>query len=852
VIITASTSEIIQYEGLKFKVYNADFDEIYQGNLYPDLRGQVVSGGDYTDYNVDKTAHFFTGILIDNVTPVYGTYRIVGDYGTQHAETTFEVTEDVKEAKLISLNTDKRAYLPGEIVHITGRLNTGWIPAFDLEILQTGTTLSSESIGRGTLDGRVGVEKVLDAVDLVGDSSFSYDYRIPNNQERLGEYRITVTKDVGSAQTFFTVVNNPDEFVEQTDLLQFSTNKEVFNIGEHLVVIGSVLDHTVRTSFETPTVSFTFLDANGDTLQFLGCPKGSASASSDSDVAPSATTESSGLKEICTIPTNVELRGVPDLAGNFKAGMQISAFPFTPGTYTLRGDFDDGTVIRTSEFTVNQFVFLDKGTILATTDKDVYGLGEIVYLSGKVSPDAGIHDLAISIYKPDGKIPRETVKIDDKDFSFNMVYQIPPDETLTFSSQNTRSVVNSNYGVYRMSISSEFSKSDLFFKVSEDPENDVLSTEPLEVFTNKLNYEAGEKLVVSGKTTKRVQATSGAVPERINVVVKSTSFPPETIYESNLHSDSTGSFAQTYDLLVTEFKTGKYRVSVSYFDFRAETFFDVNNRYDRNSDQELAIYFELDKKEYVPGDVVHASGGTTKIITFEQFEIIILQEDEFKISCGSFYCGIGTIPVRIVQDSAGLFTYDYKIPNNLASLGNYEFIVDTDFDVTSKPFTVVETPTVIETPQVSEPETKPSKKVIEKFNRIPESEIQIIVNTKTVDFESLSPRVIQGSLFTSIRGAESDVNLKVTTESGYCIIGQEKNCEIKTSTREPGQIYKILEVDDVNYKIRYSGPDVRLEKFTILPVQDNAIIPNTILNVEIIKDDQPTRFYYKVTYNPSE
>jgi len=112
--------------------------------------------------------------------------------------------------------------------------------------------------------------------------------------------------------------------------------------------------------------------------------------------------------------------------------------------------------------------------------------------------------------------------------------------------------------------------------------------------------------------------------------------------------------------------------------------------------------------------------------------------------------------------------------------------------------------------------------------------------------------VIQGSLFTSIRGAESDVNLKVTTESGYCIIGQEKNCEIKTSTREPGQIYKILEVDDVNYKIRYSGPDVRLEKFTILPVQDNAIIPNTILNVEIIKDDQPTRFYYKVTYNPSE
>ena len=402
-----------------------------------------------------------------------------------------------------------------------------------------------------------------------------------------------------------------------------------------------------------------------------------------------------------------------------------------------------------------------------------------------------------------------------------------------------------------MSISSEFSKSDIFFKVSQDPENDVLTTKPLEVFTNKINYEAGEKLVISGKTTKRVQATTGAIPERIQIVVKSMAFPPKTIYESNLHSDSTGSFKQTYDLLVTQFKTGKYRVSVSYFDFRDETFFDVNNRFDR-TDQELRIILELDKQEYSPGDVVHASGGTTKIIAFEQFEIIILQESDFKINCGEHYCGVGTAPIRIVQDSAGRFTFDYQIPNNADSVGNYEFIVDTDFDVVSKPFTVVETPTITETPQISVPETKPSKKVIEKFNRIPESEIPITVNTKTIDFESLSPRVIQGSLFTSIRGAESDVNLKVTTESGQCIIGQEEGCIINSSTRIPGEIYKIVEVDDVNYKIRYSGPDVRLEKFTILPVQDNAIIPNITLNVEIIKDDQPTRFYYKVTYNSSE
>jgi len=41
---------------------------------------------------------------------------------------------------------------------------------------------------------------------------------------------------------------------------------------------------------------------------------------------------------------------------------------------------------------------------------------------------------------------------------------------------------------------------------------------------------------------------------------------------------------------------------------------------------------------------------------------------------------------------------------------------------------------------------------------------------------------------------------------------------------------------------------VRLEKFTILPEESNTEIDTKNWNVTILKDDQPTRFYYKVSY----
>ena len=138
--------------------------------------------------------------------------------------------------------------------------------------------------------------------------------------------------------------------------------------------------------------------------------------------------------------------------------------------------------------------------------------------------------------------------------------------------------------------------------------------------------------------------------------------------------------------------------------------------------------------------------------------------------------------------------------------------------------------------------------MIEKLNRISDNQIPINLDEKSSEDSILAPRVIQGSLFTSARGEESDVNLRVTSSSGQCVIGQTVDCLVTESTRQPGKIYSIVSIDDINYKIRYSGNDVKLEKFSIVPEELGSSISINNWNVEVIKDEQPSRFYYKVSY----
>jgi len=314
------------------------------------------------------------------------------------------------------------------------------------------------------------------------------------------------------------------------------------------------------------------------------------------------------------------------------------------------------------------------------------------------------------------------------------------------------------------------------------------------------------------------------------------------------YPDDAGNYATVFELRAGVFKDGIYAVKADYFGYHDETSVKVTDS-SLKGGLSPSISVNLEKDEFIAGDTVRISGKINNIYYYDSVSAKIETPDVSKINCfDGQQCGFGNSEKKIrVQEGVNGpgFFWNYKLPSN-AALGLYTIVVDTHFGEFEKQFFVVDESEVIGTPV---PETTTvSKKIIEKFNRIADDKIPIILTEKPTDNSTLEPRVIQGSLFTSARGEESDVNLRITTSSGQCIIGQSSDCLVTESTRKPGAIYSIIEIDDINYKIRYSGDDVRLEKFSIVPEDSNSKIDIDNWNVEILKDEQPSRFYYKVSY----
>ena len=313
------------------------------------------------------------------------------------------------------------------------------------------------------------------------------------------------------------------------------------------------------------------------------------------------------------------------------------------------------------------------------------------------------------------------------------------------------------------------------------------------------------------------------------------------------YPDDEGNYATVFELRAGIFKDGIYAVKANYYGYNDETSVRINDN-SLTGGLEPSISVNLEKDEFVAGDTVRIAGKINNIYYYDSVSVKVNTPDVSQINCfEGQQCGFGNSErkIRVQEGVSGPgFFWNYKLPSN-AVLGLYTIVVDTHFGEFEKQFFVVDDSEVIGTPV---PETIISKKIIEKFNRIADDKIPIILTEKSTDDSTLSPRVLQGSLFTSARGEESDVNLRITTSGGQCVIGQDSDCLVTESTRKPGAIYSIVTIDDVNYKIRYSGNDVRLEKFSVVPENSNSKIDIDNWNVEVIKDEQPTRFYYKVSY----
>ena len=794
--IIANTNNIVPFEGLKFKVTNPTGKQIFDGTLYPDTKGK-----------------FSTTIFMTTVQPVYGFHKIVAEYSTYSAVSSFELTKDVKEDKVISLITDKKAYGLGDTIIISGRLNNLWIFSLDLEILQTGFgSLHTDALNR---------LKIQDSVKLAGDSTFKYEFKIPNNPIRYGDYRVTVSKEVGAESIVFHVVENPDEFVESLKPFTVFTDKSTYDIGNSIIISGKVNNPKISSTYQTPIIDIVIKNSEGNQIT-------------------SSVSKPTGFK---STTAEYSLKAVPDQVGNYQVKDTIYDAIYGPGRYIVKASYADGLLQDSTTFSVIDP--LDIEAPIITLDKDVYGLGEDVHLTALVpGGGAGKSDVGIILTKPDGDTNKFGTTVDNGKFSWTWTTPLSEKSNVV---QNERVRFSSNYGVYKISISqSDTAPVVVFFKVSPNPDEDFLNIEPLTV-TSELpvyNVAQNQKLTILGTALKRVQGTQGlVVPDRVDIAIKSPT--GKVITESSVYLDAGGNFQSIFDMPVTVFKEGIYKVTAIYQGIRAENFFQVDNDFIFGGDEVLSLLIGTDKEEYNPGDIARITARPTKLIFIETVEVGIPTEEQTKLNCGAFVCGIGVPITTLRQDPTGTFVHEYTFPTN-AKLGTYIITFNTEFGTFIKAIQLVE--------KIPEPEPEPESKifgerVIEKVNRITESQIQITVNKKIINEKELSPRAIQGSLFTVSKGEESNVNIKVSIEDGTCIIGQDSDCMIQKSTRIPGAIYQTIQIDGMDYNVRYSGPDVRLEKFTILPAALDASLPDSTWNVEVLKEEQQvSRLYYQVTY----
>ena len=269
----------------------------------------------------------------------------------------------------------------------------------------------------------------------------------------------------------------------------------------------------------------------------------------------------------------------------------------------------------------------------------------------------------------------------------------------------------------------------------------------------------------------------------------------------------------------------------------------ASNDCDNTSFSVPEVILETQKNEYLPGEHVKISGHINNIIYNDNVKLILKSHissensnEESQEESKSF---------KFVKNENPTFFWNYKLQTGAESIGNYSVSAVTHLGTVTKFFTVNDESIVTE---YAVQKSSSQNKIIDKFNRIIDSEIGISLGEKTSGEKTLLPRVLQGSLFTVARGEESSVNIQLISSSGQCVIGQDDNCMVSNSTRSANSIYELVQINGENYKVRYSGPDVRLEKFTILPETSNTEIDTKNWDVTILKDDQPTRFYYKISY----
>ena len=812
--------EVVVSGTVKRAVQFATFDVTVVG---PD--GSIISTGSLGPVN----GRVGTSFLLSAVNPAYGTHTIHASYAGKSATASFEVVAEQRVSERITLTSDSPAYEPGQSAVISGKINNVWAAALDLKIVQT----RQGSVPDSSTGSHTGFKRG-ELLHVAGDGSFEYTFHIPNSTQRLGDYWVTVAGGGGTAGIVISVVEDADSFVAVSGPLTITTGSPVYELNEPIVFTGYATDAYTGTTTEyaTTSVRIHITDSDGSPLR---------SQLEGDDVRRGF---GGGMES-----TIYEAIAVPEESGRYTATINALPSIFGAGNYTAVATYKGLTA--TTEFSISDQYDISEPEI--TTDKEVYGLGETVTVNGAL-PGSGTKHVSITLTKPDGSTIHSSAPVVGQHFSWE--WDAPKAERKhTLKEGELRGSKMTVFGAYTIKISTSSHNDIVYFKVSEDPLNDSLAKEPLIVTTSKALYKPGDDLEVSGIVTLYEHGGDGLrAPLRVAITVSQDSFPYTKIYEAWVYPDNGGEFSSEFDLPLGVFKEGSYKVSALYGPAKTSVLFRMANDYVVSSSDPLSMSVSTDAETYHPGQTVTISGGPNKIIYVEDYRVSVYKTTGQEIDCGTAACGDHRGPVtKIKPGPTASFVHHFTIPEGSGAVGTYEVTAQSTNWLERITFEVVEEPQQQPPPQEEETSPPVPEVVITKHNRLPGSEFVIDARaTDSLVFGDVTlgarPVSVSGSMITTA-GEEQSVNLQVLSEDGACLIGPSESCMISGSTESQGGAYATVQLEDgTPLRVVYGGPDKRLEYFAIHTGAGEDYLPDMTWTVNVLKDDQVSRFYYKVAY----
>ena len=485
--------------------------------------------------------------------------------------------------------------------------------------------------------------------------------------------------------------------------------------------------------------------------------------------------------------------------------------------------------------------------VTVSSDESSYLFDDTAIISGTVSKK-------MYIEKP--YFQTEPILINISGPNYSQSVSLYPDTNLNYETTlNLVQVLGVNEGVYHVSVVYSGVSATASFSVGHEivQQQDQTDT-AFSIQTEESEYFSGELISLTGLTTEVIPF------ESLQFTV--TDPNGKQIASGNLFTTD-GEFNTTISMPSISLIYGTYSITAQYFEQTASTTFSiVEEIVDEIAPVSDSLSFTVNESEYLLSDFMTLSGSISNFDSNNDIYYKVVNFN-FKTLDGSPVIFQGKFDendpheltpqdfsATAIPDSSGAFSVDVQLPPVTFTTGDYVIKANYGGLIEYVNFSIVSE----KSEPVSEKPTPVSnvRTIIEKTNRISDNLISINTQEKIIKEQFVKPRVLSGSMVTMSKDTSSNVNLQVTSDSGICIIGQSDGCLVSDSTRKPGQIFDVVEVDGLSLNVRYTGPDVRLEKFSILPESSSEFLPDTNWNVKVIKDDEISRFYYKVTYKTLE